>query len=154
MISLTDRILAVAALTLLGVSIAAADSHPHASALVAQTGASVAQKPAEERASVKRTILRRVDVPDSSYEVIVVLVEAPAGASAGRHTHPGTVIGYVLEGQYTMLIDGEAPRALEPGDSLEVPDGAVHDERAGDRPAKLLAVFTVEKGKPLATPAE
>jgi quercetin dioxygenase-like cupin family protein len=102
--------------------------------------------------AIKRTVLRRVDVPNSAYEVVVVLVEAPANASAGKHTHPGTVVGYVLEGTYTMLIEGRAPLALKPGDSLEVPAGAVHDERAGNAPAKLLAVFTVEKGKPLATP--
>ncbi|HLS80279.1 MAG TPA: cupin domain-containing protein [Steroidobacter sp.] len=107
----------------------------------------------DEKPQVKRTVLRRVNVPDSKYEVLVVLVEAPAGASAGRHTHPGSVIGYVIEGEYTMMIDGEPVRALKPGDSLEVPSGAVHDERAGDEPAKLLAVFTVERGEPLSAPA-
>jgi hypothetical protein len=53
-----------------------------------------------------------------------------------------------------MLIDGRPPQALKPGESLEVPSGVVHDERTGDKPAKLLAVFTVEKGKPLATPVD
>ena len=103
---------------------------------------------------VKRTILRRVDVPNSNYEVVLVIVEVPADTSVGRHTHPGTVVGYVIEGEYTMLIDGRPPQALKPGESLEVPSGVVHDERTGDKPAKLLAVFTVEKGKPLATPVE
>jgi len=106
-----------------------------------------------EQASVKRTVLRRTPVPNSNYEVVLVLVEAPAHASAGRHTHPGTVVGYVVEGEYTILIDGQPPRQLKTGDSLEVPQGAVHDERTAGKPAKLLAVFTVEKGKPLTTPA-
>lgn len=108
-------------------------------------------KPAP-RSAIERTVLRRVDVPNSNHEVVVVEVTAQANASAGRHTHPGTVVGYVIEGEYTMLIDGRPPQKLKPGDSLEVPAGAIHDERAGDKPAKLLAVFTVEKGKPLATP--
>jgi quercetin dioxygenase-like cupin family protein len=102
---------------------------------------------------IKRTVLRRTDVPDSNYEVVIVLVEAPAGASAGKHTHPGTVSGYVIEGNYTLLIEGRPPQALKAGESLEVPSGAVHDERAGTTDAKLLGVFTVEKGKPLTSPA-
>jgi len=63
------------------------------------------------------------------------------------------VVGFVVEGEYTMLIDGQLPRPLKAGDSLEVPSGVVHDERTSGKPAKLLAVFTVEKGKPLTTPA-
>jgi quercetin dioxygenase-like cupin family protein len=112
-------------------------------------GASENQAPA-----VKRTVLRRVDVPNSNYEVVLVMVEVPADTAVGRHTHPGTVVGYVIEGEYTMLIDGRPPQALKPGESLDVPSGVVHDERTGDTPAKLLAVFTVEKGKPLATPVD
>jgi hypothetical protein len=34
-----------------------------------------------------------------------------------------------------------------------VPAGAPHAERAGERPARLLAIFTVDKDKPLTTPA-
>lgn len=106
-----------------------------------------------QASSVKRTILRRLDVPNSNYEVVLVQVDAPAHSSAGRHTHPGAVMGYVVEGEYTMLIEGRPPQTLKPGESLEVPSGVVHDEKTGARPATLLAVFTVEKGKPLATPA-
>jgi quercetin dioxygenase-like cupin family protein len=106
-----------------------------------------------EPPAIKRTVLQRTPVPDSNYEVVLVLVEAPANTSAGRHTHAGTVVGYVVEGEYTMLIDGQPPRQLRKGDTLEIGHGVVHDERTSDKPAKLLAVFTVEKGKPLTTPA-
>ncbi|HEX2493151.1 MAG TPA: cupin domain-containing protein [Steroidobacter sp.] len=123
--------------------------------VVAYAGEPSASAPRKsETQSIKRTILRRVDVPNSKFEVVLVLVEAPANASAGKHTHPGTVIGYVMEGDYTMLIEGQPPRTLKRGESLEVPSRVPHDERAGVAPAKLLAVFTVEKGKPLATPVQ
>ena len=101
----------------------------------------------------KRTVLSRTDVPNSTYEVVMVLVEVPAHTRVGRHTHPGNVMGYVVEGDYTMAIDGQPTRLLKPQDSLEVPSGVVHDEYTTAKPAKLIAVFTVEKGKPLATPA-
>jgi len=103
--------------------------------------------------TIHRTILNRVDVPGSSYEVIYALVEIAANSTVARHTHPGTVFGYLLEGDYTMLISGQPPRTLKVGDTLEVPAGVVHEERAGNHAVKLLVVFTVEKGKPLASPA-
>jgi len=122
-----------------------------------QTSVIAAEPPAaaaDQASAVKRTILRRVDVPNSNYEVVLVSVNVPANTSVGKHTHPGTVVGYVIEGEYTMLIEGRPPQTLKPGESLEVPSGVVHDERSASKPARLLAVFTVEKGKPLATPVE
>lgn len=103
--------------------------------------------------AIKRTVLRTVDVPNSNHEVVLVLIEAPANTRSGRHTHPGTVVGYVLEGEYTMLIDGQPPKQLKAGDGAEVPAGVIHDEGTGKTPAKVIAVFTVEKGKPRTTPA-
>lgn len=101
----------------------------------------------------KRTILSRTDVPGSNQEVVYALVEVPAHAEIARHTHPGTVFGYLLEGDYTMMIDGQPARTLQPGEWLQVPSGVPHAERCGERPARLLAIFTVEKGRPLTTPA-
>lgn len=103
---------------------------------------------------IKRTVLHRADVPQSSYEVMVFTAEVPSGYTAGKHTHPGTVVGYILEGEYTLLVEGEAPRVLKAGESLTIPPGVVHDERTGQGAAKFLAVFTVQKGKPLSTPVK
>src|SRR5690606_1735011 len=63
----------------------------------------MAAEPPSQVQGIKRTILQRTDVPGSNYEVVMVLVEVPANTKAGRHTHPGTVVGYLLEGEYTML---------------------------------------------------
>jgi quercetin dioxygenase-like cupin family protein len=102
---------------------------------------------------IHRTILKRIDVPGSSYEVVYVLVEIKADSIVPRHTHPGSVMGYLLEGDYTVLINGQPPRNLRSGEVFEVPPGVVHEEHTGNKPAKILAVFTVEKGKPLSSPA-
>ncbi|MFO1399803.1 MAG: cupin domain-containing protein [Steroidobacteraceae bacterium] len=104
-------------------------------------------------AAPRRTILGRNDVPGANQEVVYALVEVPAHADVARHTHPGTVFGYLLEGDYTMVIDGQPPRTLQPGEWLQVPAGVPHAEHSGERPARLLAIFTVEKGRPLTTPA-
>jgi quercetin dioxygenase-like cupin family protein len=122
-----------------------------AAALVAPAGVVAQQAPvsAAPASPVTRTILHRADVPGSNYEVIYALVEVAAKTTVPPHTHPGSVFGYLLEGDYTMQIEGQPARTLQPGEWLQVPAHAVHAEHSGDRPARLLAVFTVEKGKPL-----
>lgn len=106
-----------------------------------------------QQAPIKRTVLRRVDVPHTNYEIVYALVEIPANSNAGKHTHPGTAFGYLLDGDYTVLVDGSATLKVNPGETWEVPPNVIHDEHTGSAGAKILAVFTVEKGKPLASPA-
>src|SRR4029450_2596475 len=40
---------------------------------------------------VKRTVLGKVEVPNSNYEVITAMVEIAPGFKAGRHFHPAVV---------------------------------------------------------------
>ena len=80
-------------------------------------------------------------------------MEIAAGFKAGRHNHPGVVIGHVVEGDFWFALDGQPEKTLHAGDSLTVPDRAIHNEGATDKAVKLNAVYVVEKGKPLASPA-
>lgn len=105
-------------------------------------------------AGVKRTILQRVDVPGTNLETIVALVEIAANVRAGRHSHPGNVVAYLADGEFFLTPDGEAERAFKTGDSLQVAPGVVHDEGTKDKPARLIATYVIEKGKPLAVPAK
>lgn len=44
---------------------------------------------------------------------------------------------------------------MKAGDTYAIEAGKIHDAKAiGDRPAKVLAVYIVEKGKPLAERAK
>jgi quercetin dioxygenase-like cupin family protein len=87
--------------------------------------------------------------------VVQAVAEFAPGASAGKHTHPGEEIGYVLEGSLELQIDGEAPRTLKAGDSFFVPAGKVHDgKNVGSGAAKVLATYVVETGKPVGSPAK
>jgi quercetin dioxygenase-like cupin family protein len=111
-----------------------------------------AQQPAAP-ATIKRTLLQRVDIPNTSYEAVSGIAEVPPNVNIGRHTHFGIETGYVLEGEATLYVDGEPARELRAGDSYRIAAGAVHDVRNGAHQAKVFAVYVVEKGKPLATPA-
>ena len=123
--------------TLIGVSLAVA-----AGTLLAQAS------------GLTRTLVGRADVSVPGREAVIARVEVAPGASAGRHTHPGDEISYVLEGQGVVLVDGQPPRVVKAGESFVIPAGVVHDaHNDGSAPMKLVGVYVVEKGKPLATPA-
>ncbi|MEK0083128.1 cupin domain-containing protein [Benzoatithermus flavus] len=103
----------------------------------------------------KRTVLQKADLADlTGREGLVVLVEVPPGVESGRHTHPGTELGYQIEGTSVLEVEGMPPRTLGPGDSWIIPAGKVHNARGtGDRPSRVIVTYVVEKGKPLASPA-
>ena len=120
-------------------------------AAVLAAGATAAQAP-----GIKRTLLQRIDI-GNNMEVILGIAEIAPGGATGRHTHFGVETGYTLGGQASLEVEGEGepPKLLNAGDSYVIPAGKVHDARVvGDAPAKVLAVYVVEKGKPLATPAK
>jgi len=108
---------------------------------------------AQQQSGIKRTPLQKVEFPDG-YVTVSGLAELPPGGSIGRHTHPGIETGYLLEGEAVMSIDGQADRHLKAGNSYSIPAGVVHDAKVhGDKGAKVMAVWVVDKTKPLATPA-
>ena len=107
-----------------------------------------------QNSGLTRTLVGRGDMSVPGREAVVARVELAPGARAGRHTHPGDEIAYVMEGESTLLIDGEPPRAVKAGESFIVPAGVIHDAvNNGTVPVKLVGVYVVEKGKPLAIPA-
>lgn len=105
--------------------------------------------------AIRRTVLQKTDVSVPGREAVVARVELDAGVAAGRHSHPGDEISYVLEGEGELLIDGEDPRRVKAGESFVIPAGTVHDAvNTGKSTMKLVGVYVVEKGKPLASAAK
>jgi len=102
----------------------------------------------------RKTVLQQ-DLSMPGYETVVMEVTLAVGGREGRHTHPGALIGYILEGEITLEVEGQPTRVYKPGDVGLIPAGAVHEGRnTGSVPTKVLATFIVEKGKPLSTPAQ
>ena len=106
-----------------------------------------------QQSGVKRTVLRRIDDPAApGYEAVMAVAELPAGASTGRHRHPGVEVAYVLEGTVLLQHEGRPDTTVKAGDSFS--NTGIHNaSNIGPNPAKILAVYLVEKGKPLAEPA-
>lgn len=108
---------------------------------------------AAQVSGIRRTPLVKADVSVAGREAVVVRAELDPGSMAGRHTHPGDEISYVLEGESELLIDGEPPRTVRAGEAIVIPAGKVHDARnSGTGVLRLVGVYVVEKGKPLASP--
>ncbi|SOY67366.1 conserved exported hypothetical protein [Cupriavidus taiwanensis] len=118
-------------------------------AVALMAGSALAQS-----SGLTRTLVGRADVSVPGREAVVARVEVAPGAYAGRHTHPGDEISYVMEGEVQLLIEGQSPRMVKAGESFVVPAGVVHDaHNSSSAAARVLGVYVVEKGKPLASPA-
>lgn len=111
----------------------------------------VAQAPA----GFKRVELQRHDLATPEREAVLARGEFAPGAVVPRHTHPGDEVGYILEGEMTIELDGKPSLKLKAGDSFFVPAGQVHmASNTSKATAAILSTYVVEKGKPLATPAK
>src|ERR1700733_3516943 len=111
--------------------------------IVAFAGAAIAQQ-----ASIKRTPLQKAEFPDG-YNTVSGIAEIPAGSSAGRHTHPGVEMGYLLEGEADLIVEGRPDQHLKAGESYMIPAGTVHDAKVhGDKALKVLGVYVVRAGEP------
>jgi quercetin dioxygenase-like cupin family protein len=107
-----------------------------------------------QNTGIKRKVVKTADVSVPGREAVIADIEIAPGATSGRHTHPGDEISYVTEGQGELLVEGKPTQILKPGEGLIVPAGVKHEARnTGSQPLKLIGVYVVEKGKPLATPA-
>ncbi len=118
-------------------------------ALVVFAGVLVAQNSA-----LTRTIVTKADVSVPGREAVVARVEIAPGGVAGWHTHPGDEISYVTDGEATLMIAGQTPRKVKAGEGFVIPAGTVHNAKnEGAAAVKLVGVYVIEKGQPLASPA-
>jgi quercetin dioxygenase-like cupin family protein len=102
-----------------------------------------------------RKLLQDQNLSVPERHAVQALAEFAPGGAAGRHTHPGEELGYVVEGTLLLEVDGQPARTLKAGDAFFVEAGKVHDgKNIGSGPAKVLATYIVEKGKPVASPAK
>lgn len=108
-----------------------------------------------QQAGFTRVGLQTQDLSTPGKVAVQARAEFDPGVAAGRHTHPGEELGYVLEGQLELRIDGQPPKIIKAGETFFVPEGIVHDGiNTGSGKAKVLATYVVEKGKPVATPVK
>jgi len=120
-----------------------------AALLAAMLAAVAAQAPAP----FKRTVLQQGDLSAPGREAVMALAEIQPAAAAGRHTHPGEEIAYVLAGPVVIEIDGKPAKTYQTGEAFMIPPGAIHNAKnPGTAAVKIVSTYVIEKGKPVATP--
>lgn len=105
-----------------------------------------------QQAGFKRTVIQQQKLSVPGREAVTAIAEFQPGGTVGRHTHPGEEIGYILDGTLVFEIEGKPAVTLSAGQTFFIPAGAVHNAtNKTSAPAKVLANYIVEPGKPLAT---
>jgi quercetin dioxygenase-like cupin family protein len=127
-------------------------------AAVAMLGAGIVGLSAQQGsvpASVGKVeeVLKQALSDTASKEVWMATASFPAGAKIPRHSHYGDEIHYVLEGSWTVEVEGQPPQTKKAGEWDMVKREVVHGGTVGSAPLKLLVVVVGDKGKPTTTPA-
>jgi len=109
-----------------------------------------------QQEGMKRTILKRVADPGNpNYEIVLGISELAPGATSGKHRHPGVEVGYLLQGTLTVEKEGGKTETIKTGEALDNANNGAHTAtNKGTTPVKTLAVWVVQKDKPLAEPVK
>jgi quercetin dioxygenase-like cupin family protein len=109
---------------------------------------------AQRQSAIQRKTLLQQDSTIAGYQAMTNIVEIPAGVSEVRHTHPGPLSVYVLEGTLILEHEGRPTTTYHTGEAVLVEAGKIHRGiNSTTAPLKLVATLVSEKGKPATTPA-
>jgi quercetin dioxygenase-like cupin family protein len=100
-----------------------------------------------------RKILQKTEYPGDKYVCVLVEVEIEPNGIVARHTHPGVESSYIASGSSTLSVKGQPDRVVKAGDGFQIPPEVPHSVRNGPAKTVVIANYTVEKDKPLASPA-
>jgi quercetin dioxygenase-like cupin family protein len=103
-------------------------------------------------ATLERTELQRFPSPVPGWEIVQTLVQIPEGAAAGRHSHPGPEVGYIVRGDVAMEFDDRPTLTLHTGDPFLIPTSVTHNARnIGTVTTRMLSTYVVDETQPLVT---
>ncbi len=99
-----------------------------------------------------RREIQRAQLSIAGREMVQVETLIPAGVESGWHIHPGEEVGYIVEGQVEMMVQGRAIVVLQPGQGFLIPPRVPHNARdLGPETGRMLSTYLVEAGQPIAT---
>ena len=104
----------------------------------------------QAQAGVERKVLLQEDLSVPGQQVSLIAVTIAVGAREGQHTHPGTLVGQIQEGELMLDRQGLPTQTFKAGETFSVKPGLVHEGmNHGKTPVKILVTVVAEKGKPL-----
>jgi quercetin dioxygenase-like cupin family protein len=98
--------------------------------------------------TIERKKLLQVSLDDwKTTSVDVRSLEFAPGQQTGVHFHPCPVVGYIVEGEAILQIDGQAEQRLEKGSAFHEPAGvkiARFDNASSERPLHFVAMYLLQ----------
>lgn len=92
-------------------------------------------------------VLQRIVVPGTHYEVGMGLGKMAPNTMKSWRIQSGPEMVYVLEGELILMLKGQPPKIIKAGESFQIPQGVLHETKAGPKGAQFLATWVVEQGK-------
>ncbi len=120
--------------------------------IIVATWAPGSARAQQQPQSVDRKILMRQDLSMPGWESVMIQTTVQPGGSEGWHTHPGTLVEYVLQGPWTMQRRGKPTATYQTGETFSVLEGEIHQAvNPGKTVVRGLAILIVDKSKPMTT---
>jgi quercetin dioxygenase-like cupin family protein len=88
------------------------------------------------------------------FEAVLSEMTIPAGVSLPEHSHPGFVLGYILDGLTRSGVNYEPDEIIQPGGTFFEPPGAVHStfgSASADAVSRVLLFMVVPADPQLAS---
>ena len=99
-------------------------------------------------------MLQRADASVTGREAIVATYDAAPSMAEGRHTHPGEMVGYVLEGAIRVERRDQQPVTIAASQSFIIPAGIPHRTvNTGTTLARMVVTYFADKDKALSAPS-
>ena len=92
-------------------------------------------------------IKEKLDGKEATATVVEVTIEP--GQAGVPHRHPGSAIGYVVEGEYELGIDDQPTKVVKAGETFYEPAGCLHrvTRNPGKVKTRLIAVVLHPRDK-------
>jgi quercetin dioxygenase-like cupin family protein len=88
-------------------------------------------------------------------QIMTLIVEIPPGAATVLHTHPGPVVGYILEGQLEVRAASGKVNRYKAGDAfVEALNHAHAGTNIGTGPLRILVTVIGTEGVPYSVPVK
>jgi mannose-6-phosphate isomerase-like protein (cupin superfamily) len=74
------------------------------------------------------------------------------GQATGVHSHPGHVVGYIVEGTAILEVEGQPEQRLGTGAAFHEPAGARilrFDNASAEHPLRFIAIYLLSGDQPL-----
>ena len=120
--------------------------------IIVATWAPGSARAQQQPQGVERKTLMRQDLSMPGWEAVMIQTTVQPGGTEGWHTHPGTLVEYVIQGPWTMERRGKPTGTYQTGETFSIVEGEVHQAiNHGTTSVRGLAILIVDKSKPMTT---